>query len=437
MKLKITATAILATALFAQGASAKTLEDVLKEKGVITEEDYKEVTKVKPFDYKLGKGFTLTTPDEKFQLALGSQMQLRYTLLDLDNANNTAAKQAQDSSKFELRRIKLYANGYAFTKDLTYKLTVNFANINNNTTSNGGLLEETYINYRLIDELQFRFGQDKVPFGRQFITPSANNKFVDASTVTNAFVPGYDTGININGKIAGGIFNYCIGGYGGVGQNTFRSTSDNAFAARVTVNPLGEMSYSESDVENSKKPLLSIGANFFRDTLNGTESNNLYFTKTTATSPGWFFLGRGLSPAARQISTAEAVDFNVGGFDAAFKWLGFSAQGEYFIAQADGQSSKNIARGQGYYLQAGYFVIPEYLEIAARYSYTDPNRDVANDHWVEATGGVSWYINKHNLKIQADYTNIHRQKLVASTNPGASAKATDDQQARVQAQILF
>ncbi len=42
-----------------QGVEAKTLEDVLKEKGVITEADYKEVTKVKPYDYKLGKGFTL------------------------------------------------------------------------------------------------------------------------------------------------------------------------------------------------------------------------------------------------------------------------------------------------------------------------------------------------------------------------------------------
>jgi len=60
MKLNIAAAAVLATAIIANGASAKTLEDVLKEKGVITEEDYKEVSKVKPIDYKLGKGFTFT-----------------------------------------------------------------------------------------------------------------------------------------------------------------------------------------------------------------------------------------------------------------------------------------------------------------------------------------------------------------------------------------
>lgn len=50
-----------------QLAEAKTLEDILKEKGVITEEDYKAVTKSRPLDYKLGKGFTFTAPDEKFQ----------------------------------------------------------------------------------------------------------------------------------------------------------------------------------------------------------------------------------------------------------------------------------------------------------------------------------------------------------------------------------
>lgn len=72
-----------------------------------------------------------------------------------------------------------------------------------------------------------------------------------------------------------------------------------------------------------------------------------------------------------------------------------------------------------------------------RYSYLDPNRDVANDHWTEGAGAVSWYINKRNLKLQANYTNVHKQNLISSTNKGATANATDDQQVRFQAQILF
>jgi phosphate-selective porin OprO/OprP len=298
------------------------------------------------------------------------------------------------------------------------------------------------MNYRLLDEVQFRFGQDKVQFARQFITSSAAQQFVDLSVVTNAFAPGYDTGLMVHGKVAGGLVNYNIAGYGGLGQNTFRATTDNAFAARLTVNPLGDVKYSESDVEYSEKPLVSVGANFFRDTINPAEQN----TSTTTTNnqlgfnaknKGWFFIGNPLFAAARQISSSEAIDYNTAGCDAVFKWRGLSATGEYFIGQADGNTTKNTARAQGFYAQAGYFVIPKQLELAARYSYIDPNRDIANDHWVESTGAVSWYINQHNLKLQADYTNVHKQKLIASTNPGATANAADDQQVRFQAQIIF
>jgi phosphate-selective porin OprO and OprP len=108
MKLKIAAAAVLATAIIANGASAKTLEDVLKEKGVITEEDYKEVTKVKPIDYKLGKGFTFTSQDERFQLSLGGRMQLRYTFYDYDSDRTD-----NDYSQFDAKKVRLWAQGYA------------------------------------------------------------------------------------------------------------------------------------------------------------------------------------------------------------------------------------------------------------------------------------------------------------------------------------
>jgi phosphate-selective porin OprO/OprP len=62
---------------------------VLKGKGVITEEDYEEVTKVKPFYYKLGKGFTFTTNDEKFQLALGGRLQFRYAFTGYEINSST------------------------------------------------------------------------------------------------------------------------------------------------------------------------------------------------------------------------------------------------------------------------------------------------------------------------------------------------------------
>lgn len=411
-------------------ASARSLEDVLKEKGVITEADYKEITMSSPVKYKRGEGFNFTSADGKFSGSIGASYQVRYTLMDLDEVNDSAGKKGLDFSRFELKRIKLLLNGYAYSPDLTYKMSINFANIAGGTTSNGGLLEETWMNYRLYDEVQFRFGQDKVQFGRQFITASTAQQFVDQSVVTAAFAPGYDTGLTILGKVAGGLVNYSISGLGGVGQNTYRTTTDNAFAARITANPLGDMKYSESDLDTDVKPLVSVGANFYRDTIYIGETNNLGFTK----SAGWYGIGSPLMAAAQKFTAGEPLDFNTFGVDTAFKWQGLFVTGEYFAGEAKGQVSKHKLRAEGFYAQAGYFVIPKEVELAYRYSYLDPNSDATNDHWVENSAAASWYINKHNLKLQADYTNVHKQAAIASTS---GKNPTDDHQVRFQAQILF
>jgi len=409
-------------AVLASTASARSLEDVLKEKGVITEEDYKEVVQSRPIKYKLGEGFNFTSDDGKFSSSMVGLFKIRYTLMDFDSA--------QDYSKFELKGIKLMFNGNAYSKDLTYRLFVNFSNIAGGTTSNGGLLEDTWMNYRLRDEVQFRFGQDKVQFGRQSITSAAALQFVDQSIVTSAFAPGYDTGLMIHGKIAGGLVNYNIAGYGGVGQNTYRTTTDNAFAVRITANPLGEMKYSEPDLDNSSKPLLSVGANFYRNTMYVGEPQNIGFAK----SSGWYDIGKKIMLPAQRFGASESLDINTYGIDSAFKWQGLSVTGEYFAAQAKGQSTNHHLHAEGFYAQAGYFVVPKQVELAYRYSYLDPNRDVANDHWVESNTAVSWYVYNNCLKLQADYTNVHKQAAIASTS---GAKPTDDHQVRLQAQILF
>jgi len=408
MKMSLAAAGILAVMMAGQNAEAKSLEDVLKEKGVITEEDYKTVTKSRPLDYKLGKGFTFTSPDEKFNLSLGARLQARYTF----NDNNIT----QDVSEWRVRRMKLFMSGYAYTKDLTYKLQVNFAD--------SKLLEDAWLNYRLMDEAQALFGQEKVQFARQEITSSGAQQFVDRSNATDTFKMGRDAGLMLHGKVANGLVNYNLGGYGGVGQNIQRTSTDNAFAARITVNPFGEMAYSEADLEHSSKPLVSIGANYFMDALKKTsstafESNNLSF----AGSGGW--LGKGSST----FNASEKVAIDTFGIDAAFKWMGFSAQSEYFAGFADGHVSGKKLRAEGFYAQAGYFIVPKHLEIAARYSFVDPNRDKSRDLQTETQGAVSYYFNRHNLKLQADVTNIHKQQSVTAS--------TDDMQYRVQAQIIF
>ncbi|MEI6305842.1 MAG: porin [Deltaproteobacteria bacterium] len=439
-------TGLLALAVAGQNVQAKTLEEVLKEKGVITEADYNDILKsapkTKPFDYKLGKGFTFTSPDEKFQLSVGGNMQLLYTYTQKDGVGT------ENSSDWRIRRVKTSFGGYAFSKDLTYKVLLNWSELGGSTNSTK-VLEEAYLNYKIIDEAQILVGEDKVQYGRQEITSSGAQQFVDRSFVVNAFKPSYDIGVNVHGDIMKGLFKYDAEWVGGKGQNTTSTNNNNAYNLRLAVNPLGDMKYSEADIEMSAKPLLGIGGSYYHNTLrltstadtsappkisNAFESNN----DSYAGSSGW--LGKNskvfqLAPAAGK-SAYQNVNINTFETDMAFKWMGLSAQAEYFWAEGVGQTNNATVISNGFYAQLGYMVLPKQLELAVRYAWMDYNWATPNDNQTEVQGAISWYIQGHNLKIQADVTKQHIQQnsVVAGLNTN---NPLDNTIFRVQTQLNF
>lgn len=407
----IAAGLVLAIGSIGLPASAKTLEDVLKERGVITEADYKEVTKVKPIDYKLGKGFTFTSADEKFQLSICGRLQLRYAFTDNEVG--------PDTSQFDVAKARLILGGYAYTKNLTYVLEIDGRALSDSAKQKQGLVQ-AWMNYKLINEAEIRLGQFKDVFGRQEVISDANLEFVDRSPVANAFRHSYDTGAMLSGKIAEGFAFYNVGVFGGAGQTNTRNANDNAFFARVAVNPLGEMAYSEGDLGLSQKPQVSFGANYLRNTLNKLTATTLDSTASYVSgTTGWVGTNFGIAN--------DKIDVDEYGFDAAFKWMGFSLQAEYLLGQGEIQRTGQLKRAHGFYSQASYMIIPEKLQLAVRYSYLDPNRDAANDNRTEQIGAISYYFNRHNLKLQADIGNIHDQALANR----------DVMQYRFQAQIVF
>ena len=477
MKKGIMVAGLLAVALASQGANAKTLEEVLKEKGVITEADYQEILKsapkTKPVDYKLGQGFTFTSPDEKFQLSLGGQLQFRYTFSELDGPSN-APYNNTNLSQWRMQRIKTLFNGYAFTKDLTYKMNLNWAQVAYGSSNK--LIEETFLNYRIVDEAQLRVGQDKVQFARGWITPSAQNEFVDSSFVTSAFTPTYDTGLAVNGSALKGLLTYSAAWLGGNGQNTVANDNNNSYNVRLAVNPLGEMKYSEADIDMSPKPLLGLGGSYYHDTLKvntnaagvttpaaGLESNNLGYAQTT----GW--LGKNLAifalsaPPALYGNVYQNINVDMFQADLAFKWMGLFAQAEYFWGEGTGQTATTYTNpngtkgfGQpsvisnGFYGQVGYMVVPKTVELAVRYNWMDYNKAQTLSLRTEIQGAISWYIQGHNLKIQADVTKANTQANARTdrftvplttpsnaTGPYLTANSLSDTIFRAQVQLLF
>jgi len=421
---------LLAAVIFVQTVSAKTLEDILKEKGVITESEYKEVTKVKPLDYKLGKGFTFTSSDDRFSLTMGTYIQPRYSFADKDS-KNTPASQRQDVSEFRVRRVNFTLSGFAFTKDLTYKAQLEFTQ-----SGNAKMLEDAFMNYKIIDEVQVRGGQDKIPFSRQWIISSSALSFTEYSNASDAFYVGRDIGVILHGKFLDGMMHYTVGGYGGAGQSLLNSNNDNAFASRLVFNPFGDVPYVEADINMTKCPLVSFGLDYYRNTFsrstasgntNGFATTNVQFIannlqfSTPSIPNGW------LGTAAPLFLAAEKVNVNTFSADFVFKWMGLAVQGEYYWGQGSGRTSQTLVVAQGGYGQIGYMVIAKHLEAAFRYSIVDPNRNASNDLQIETAGAVSYYFNNHYLKIQADVTDQHLQ---AQGN-------VDNMIYRLQAQVLF
>jgi phosphate-selective porin len=68
----------------------------------------------------------------------------------------------------------------------------------------------------------------------------------------------------------------------------------------------------------------------------------------------------------------------------------------------------------GYYITAGYFVIPKKLQLVAKWESFDPGQ-VANDNLHSITGGVNYYIHGDDLKLMAGY--IHTWSDFRSNQP--------------------
>jgi phosphate-selective porin OprO and OprP len=261
-------------------------------------------------------------------------------------------------------------------------------------THERGLLD-SFVNYKMMDELQILVGQTKVKFGYNLIQADGALMFVDRSALYTAFTPGYEIGAYVYGKAFNGMVDYATSITNGDGQTAAASANHNAFAARLAVSPLGTVSMDEPDLAISKKPVFTIGANYLHNTVDDT-------TTSYSTMAG-----------------GVGSEVNSFGVDGHFKWMGVALQGEAIFMDTDDK------RALVYYGQAGYMITPK-IGVAFRYTVQDPNRDVSGDLKSEQIGAVSYYFDKHNLKLQADVGNTHSQ----ATN-------SDDLQFRAQVQLVF
>jgi hypothetical protein len=228
-----------------------------------------------------------------------------------------------------------------------------------------------------------RLGQFRLPFGLQQRTAEWRRQLATDSVVSRYFDPGYDIGAMVVGHSE--MLNY----YASVSNgNSFEDESFFEGPNRTGTDPnvLGSMSIditsegydraTEGDIKGLEELGFTVGlsANYGQGDLTFDE----------------------LTDNFEQLAVAG---------DAGVKVAGFSLQGEVMwqsvmLDELDAEDDT-----VGFYVQSGYFVVPEEWELAGRFGYVDFDEDNTNVKSVEEyTVGLGKYFVGHHLKVLTGVT---------------------------------
>ncbi|MEZ4598358.1 MAG: porin [Syntrophotaleaceae bacterium] len=399
-----------AVVLFGLGGTgeAKTLEEILREKGVITEEDYQEAVKDSDLAYySPGKGMAIQSRDGKFLAHVGGRTQILYRFTDADDGDNT--------STFDIRRFKIWMRGHVFDENLFYRLQLNLGS----STS----LEDAYIGYTFADPFELTIGQMKPPQARQELTSFANQLFPERSLANDTFNVGRDIGIMASGSFADHLVEYMIGGFNGNGPNEDNVGDDHMFAARIDINPFGAVSMNEVSF-GDEELLLNIGGSFITSNFveeavpDDIDDDNEIWDANLGEPDNAAFIA----------AFGDELEYELYTVNLHARWQGATFGAEYYFLDASPDEGGDFD-ADGYYVQAGYMIVPDTWELAVRYTAIESDDDEAPVPFDEQQYqfGVNYYFVEHYAKIQADFTHVKDDEN----------DDEDDNILRVQAQLYF
>ena len=334
------------------------------------------------------------SPDDKYSLGIGGRLQFRYTYKD-----NDADYGYRDTNNIDVRRARLSFGGNVYGKLLHY-----YIELDGDSFDVG--IRDFYVYWTPLEELNAKMGYFKVPFNQQRMTTSAKLLFQDRAIASEAFDQDRDYGVDIYGKPLDGYLEYHAAVFNGDGENPAKRVNkddnkDNElmYVLNLRYNPFGKYdTIDETDIKNTEKFKATIGASV---AFNG---------KVKDEKP-------------------EDTDTLVGVAELSMKYRGFSWHNEYFVMTEDPESDGDTVDSDGFFSQAGYFVIPKKLEVAARYSLLDPDNDVSDDFGREYALGVNYYFRAHRSKIQADFGHYVTEE--------GEEQDKQENRVRVQYQIVF
>jgi phosphate-selective porin OprO and OprP len=292
---------------------------------------------------------------KSFNVTAGKSVQLSGYLQTRYQINDEPGK----IDGFDLRRAYLDLKGTLSAK-WGYRLQTDFAN--------GPKIVDLYTDFKVNDYLNFTFGQFAIPFSRENLTSNTKSEFIERSQVVESLVArgkdvissqsnqnGRDIGVQAGGTLIKTgdktWVEYKIGLFNGSGINTADKNESKDVVTRILLHPIQG---------------LDLGASYY----NG--------------------LGNWGTPAKNRKR-------NRIGFELGYELDNFTFSGE-FISGQDASVSK-----QGYYVQAGYYVLPKKLQFLGKIDSFDPNTQLDSNASTWYIAGLNFIITP-NILLQANYT---------------------------------
>ncbi len=371
-------------------------------------------------------GFVVGIQDQKdlkigdfpFQLKINGWGQIRFTNFDSQGTN-------RNLNQIALKRARLDFSGSAFTRDLQY-----FLQLDGRTSSGDDVrLLDYYMHYDLghhalgcaPNVIGFKTGKYKIPFSFARSLSGRDLEFADRSMASIYFDINRSLGGGLYGKshlwripmsweVA--IFNGFLSGGASTGSSGMLDNNF-AYSGRIDAFPSGEWGSGSgelADFDWHEALATRIGAGFASSNINRLGSSE--FDSSRVVDSG-LQLGP-LLPAA--VSQYDVTQYAV---DGSIKYRGWSTTLEYYIRNINGFQGATIPDlyDHGFWLQTGKFVVPDKLQLLARWSRIvgdSGTLGVMRQSSDEIGGGFVWYIRRQHAKFTFDATYLNGASVNSS-----------------------
>ncbi|HZI92862.1 MAG TPA: porin [Patescibacteria group bacterium] len=387
-----------------------------------------------------GNGVTFSTADGNYSLNIGFFGQFRAQYLDRDefrraDTNPSLPYRVENigvqEPSFQTRRLRLHFMGNFYRPWMGYKLELDLADndeglrevfIPSFDTTGGatpsfhvfaGVQEQDqrtvktrdfYIDLHPKSYANLRFGQFKVPLGRQELVSDYTLQMAARSIASDFFTPSRDRGFMFYGGTPTNKIQYRIGAFNGTGlQQGVNLDKSLAYVFRLTATNKGPYLDYESLIDAPDSFRLQGGFSWYQN-RNTPER------------------------ADPTVPIGNVDDTRVSG-DVEFWWPHVNLIGEYFTRKLDvdeGFDLPQTCRGaflagrvscdqSGYTVQAGWLVGKRH-EVSARFSKIDFDQDSEKTRSDETTLNYTCFLKGHAVRWSTSYSIFNTQVNAAGSS---------------------